>query len=192
MQYFEIAFCGEILPDAELQHVKAAITGLFKADEALLARLFSGQRVVIKQRLDAQATAKYQAAFQRAGAVLEVRKLSAPSNDSAALSEAVAAKSTETQQEPSAPSAASATVTAMLQVTPRDEYMAAFSDVQAPDFGLAPLGDDLQPAPAEKLAPELDLSAMSLAPAGSDMGQLPGAQAVPVPDISHIKLVDED
>lgn len=192
MQYFEIAFCGEILPGAELEQVKAAITGLFKADEALLARLFSGQRMVIKQHLDAQAAAKYQAAFQRAGAVLEVRELSAPRDDSAALSEAVAAESAETQQEPPAPSAASTTVTAMLQVKPRDEYMAAFSDVQAPDFGLAPLGDDLQPAPAEKLAPELDLSAMSLAPAGSDMGQLPGAQAVSVPDISHIKLVDED
>jgi len=80
----------------------------------------------------------------------------------------------------------------MLQVAPRDEYMAAFIDVQAPDFGIAPLGDDLQPTPMQKPAPELDLSGISLAPAGSDMGQLPGAQALPVPDISHIKLADED
>lgn len=191
MQYFEIAFCGEILPGAELNQVKTAIASLFKADEALLARLFSGQRMIIKQRLDAEATAKYQTAFQRAGAVLEVQDLSAPVDDSSAVSDAVTSEPAETQQEPSAQSTAPA-ATAMLQVTPRDEYMAAFIDVQAPDFGIAPLGDDLQPKSIEKPAPELDLSGITLAPAGSDMGQLPGAQAVPVPDISHIKLADED
>ncbi|QEY58514.1 hypothetical protein FXF61_04750 [Pseudomonas sp. C27(2019)] len=191
MQYFEIAFCGEILPGAELNQVKMAIAGLFKADEALLARLFSGQRMIIKQRLDAQAAAKYQTAFQRAGAVLEVREINEPKDDSSAVNAAVTAESAEPQQEPTAQSAAPA-ATAMLQVAPRDEYMAAFIDVQAPDFGIAPLGDDLQPTPMQKPAPELDLSGISLAPAGSDMGQLPGAQALPVPDISHIKLADED
>ena len=47
MQQFEIAFSGEILPGAQLEQVKAAIARLFQADDALLARLFSGQRVVI-------------------------------------------------------------------------------------------------------------------------------------------------
>lgn len=191
MQYFEIAFCGEILPGAEIEQVKATVAGLFKADDALLARLFSGQRMVIKQRLDAQATAKYQAAFQRAGAVLEVRDLSAPIEDSSALSGAVAAEPAEAQQDLSAQAVVTA-ATAMLQVAPRDEYMAAFSDVQAPDFGIAPVGDDLQPTPVEKPAPELDLSGISLAPVGSDMGQLTRAQAIPVPDISHIKLADKE
>lgn len=78
MQQFEIAFSGQIAPGAELSQVKAAIARLFKADEALLARLFSGQRMIIKQSVDAAAAAKYQSAFQRAGAVLEVRDLSAP------------------------------------------------------------------------------------------------------------------
>ena len=36
-----------------------------------------------------------------------------------------------------------------LKVTPRDEYMAAFSDVEAPDFGIAPVGVDLQDARPE-------------------------------------------
>jgi hypothetical protein len=193
MQYFEIAFCGEIVPGAEIEQVKAAVAGLFKADDALLARLFSGQRIVIKQRLDAQATAKYQAAFQRAGAVLEIRDLSTPIiEDSSADTDTVAVESTEAQQELAAQSATPATTRAMLQVAPRDEYMAAFRDVQAPDFGIAPLGDDLQPAPVEKPAPELDLSGMTLAPVGSDMGQLPNAQAIPVPDTSHLKLADKE
>ena len=188
MQQFEIAFSGEILPGADPEQVKAAIARLFQADAVLLARLFSGQRVVIKQSVDATAAAKYQAAFQRAGAALEVRDLTSlieeiipglPVEDAA--SDAYLAP----------PSAAADSSKKMLQVAPRDEYMAAFRDVQAPDFGIAPLGDDLQPAPAEKPAPDLDLSGMSIAPVGSDMGQLPGAAAIVAPDVSHIKLTDE-
>ena len=75
MQQFEIAFSGQIAPGAELSQVKAAIARLFKADDALLARLFSGQRVIIKQSVDSAAAKKYQTAFQHAGAVLEVRDL---------------------------------------------------------------------------------------------------------------------
>lgn len=180
MQQFEIAFSGEILPSAQLEQVKVAIAHLFKADEALLARLFSGQRMVIKQRLDAEATAKYQTAFTRAGALLEVRD----------LTEAAPA-----QQQPAAqPVARQAPQTAAvnsLEVAPRDEYMAAFAHVQAPDFGIAPVGEDLQPTPAEVPAPDLDLSGMALAPVGSDMGQLPGAEPITPPDTSHLKVLHE-
>ena len=72
-----------------------------------------------------------------------------------------------------------------LKVTPRDEYMAAFSDVEAPDFGIAPVGVDLQDARPEPEAPRVDLSQFSLAPVGSDMGEMPRAVDGPKPDISH-------
>lgn len=190
MQQFEIAFSGEIAPGAQLEQVKAAIARLFQADDALLARLFSGQRMVIKQSIDSDAAAKYQAAFQRAGAVLEVRDLTAPD-----IEEITPGLPVENPAS-SAPQGATSTPVdtgkpAMLKVAPRDEYMAAFIGVEAPDFGIAPLGDDLQPTPAEKPAPDLDLSAMSLAPVGSDMGQLPGADMALAPDVSHLKLADQ-
>lgn len=189
MQQFEIAFSGQILPGAELSQVKVAIAGLFKANDALLARLFSGQRVVIKQSVDAAAAAKYQAAFQRAGALIEVRDLYAQPIEE--IIPGLPAEESTVEPEPAsvAPNVVTAK-TAMLQIAPRDEYMAAFSDVQAPDFGMAPLGDDLQPASAETPAPNLDLSGITLAPAGSDMGQLPSAPGIEVPDTSHIKLQD--
>ena len=87
-----------------------------------------------------------------------------------------------------ATSQAAAPPVGKLSVTPRDEYMAAFVDVQAPDFGIAPLGDDLQDTPAQVAAPALDLSQFSLAPAGSDMGQTKAEPAAPAPDTSHLKL----
>lgn len=186
MQQFEIAFSGEILPGAQLEQVKAAIARLFQADDALLARLFSGQRVVIKHSVDAAAAGKYQAAFQRAGARLDVRALNAE-----LIEEITPGLPVEESAAKPAAHVASSSATTMLHVAPRDEYMAAFSNVQAPDFGMAPLGDDLQPTPAEKPAPDLDLSGISIAPVGSDMGQLPGAAPIVAPDISHLKLVDE-
>jgi hypothetical protein len=66
--------------------------------------------------------------------------------------------------------------------------MAAFMDVDAPDFGIAPVGADLQDAKAEPVAPKVDLSQFSLAPVGSDMGQAKAVPAGPPPDISHLKL----
>jgi hypothetical protein len=66
--------------------------------------------------------------------------------------------------------------------------MAAFAEVDAPDFGIAPLGDDLQDDKPEPQAPPLDLSQFSLAPAGSDMGQARAEPEAEVPDISHLKL----
>ena len=77
-----------------------------------------------------------------------------------------------------------------LQVVPRDEYMAAFADVDAPDFGIAPVGVDLQDAKPEALAPAVDLSQFSLAPAGSDMGQAKATPAGPPPDTSYLSLQD--
>lgn len=182
MQEFEIAFSGGILPNAQLDQVKIAIARMFQADETLLARLFSGQRVVIKQRVDAATAAKYQAAFQRAGALIEVRDLQA------AVVEEITPGLPEESTAAAQPTAQAAT--AKLQVAPRDEYMAAFVNVEAPDFGIAPLGDDLQPTPVAPKAPDLDLSGLSLAPVGSDMGQLPGAAAIVPPDTSHLKLLD--
>jgi len=188
MQEYEIAFSGQIAAGAELSQVKAAIARLFKADDALLARLFSGRRVIIKQAVDADTANTYQVAFQRAGALLEVR----PLHEGAV--EEISLGLPEEQGRPAAGPAeptAVDTPRSMLQVAPRDEYMAAFSDVQAPDFGVAPLGADLQPKRTAAAAPELDLSALSLAPVGSDLGQLAKDDAIEVPDISHIKLQDE-
>jgi hypothetical protein len=185
MQQFEIAFSGQIHPGAELEQVKADIARLFQADAALLERLFSGQRVVLKKGLDAAGVAKYHAAFQHVGAVLQVRDLYAEPEEE--IIPGLPAEESS-QSTPTLPYAAGY---ALLQVTPRDEYMAAFRNVQAPDFGIAPLGDDLQTTPEEVAAPDMDLSAFSLAPVGSEMGQLARPAPVALPDTSHLKLLDK-
>lgn len=178
MSRYEIVFSGQTLPGADLETVKANLAKLFQADAQRIALLFSGRRLVLKNNLDAAAADKYRTALERAGASIEVV-------DMDALVEEI-----ELAPPPAPADEVAAAAPGRLKVAPRDEYMAAFADVEAPDFGLAPVGSDLQDAKAEPHAPQVDLSQFSLAPTGSDMGQAKPAPAAPAPDTSHLKLAD--
>lgn len=185
MSLYEIAFAGQVVPGASPDQVKENLARLFQADAQRIALLFSGRRIVIKSNLDAAGAEKYRATMERAGALAIVQPLQVEevtlAPPPAAQPVAAPAPATPAQAAP-ARSATSA------KVIPRDEYMAAFSDVEAPDFGIAPVGADLQDARPEAQAPQVDLSQFSLAPVGSDMGQAKAAPAGPPPDTSHIKL----
>lgn len=183
MSSYEITFSGELAPGAKLEHVEANLARLFQADAQRIAMLFSGRRIVIKQDLDHASVEKYRQAMARAGAIAEVRampveveeiELALPREDAAP---AEAAVPPPTSHKP-------------LKVTPRDEYMAAFVDVEAPDFGVAPVGADLQDARPSVQPPPVDLSQFSLAPVGSDLTQRRRADDAPVPDTSHLKILD--
>lgn len=180
MACYEIAFSGQLVPGAQLELVKANLAKLFQADEQRLALLFSGRRIVIKSNLDAAGAEKYRSTLERAGALVEVVEL-APEVEEIELApppaDPVAGADTSVEA-----------VVGRLQVVPRDEYMAAFAEVDAPDFGIAPLGADVQDDKPAPVAPALDLSQFSLAPVGSDMGEAKKAPAGPPPDISHLKL----
>jgi hypothetical protein len=143
--------------------------------------------MVIKTGLDEAGAEKYRVTLERAGAVAEVRVLDVE------VEEVELAPPPQPQSQQPAVSAApvaapSTTPASAAKVVPRDEYMAAFADVQAPDFGIAPVGVDLQDEKPETPAPVVDLSQFSLAPAGSDMGEIPRKLDGPLPDISHLKL----
>lgn len=178
MARYEIAFSAELVPGAQIEAVKTNLAKLFQADAARVDALFSGRRIVIKQNLDAAGAEKYRSTLARAGAVVAVALMDEGEIEEIELAPPPPA-------DPAPPAAQRS-----LQVTPRDEYMAAFADVQAPDFGIAPLGDDLQDATAAPAAPAVDLTQFSLAPVGSDMGELARAPAGPAPDTSHLKLLE--
>ncbi len=166
MNLYEIVFSGESVPGAPLDQVRNNLARLFQADAQRIELLFSGRRLVLKSNLDAAAAEKYRATIERAGALVTVVEM--------------AVEEIEMVAAPEAPGRA--------QVAPRDAYMAAFSAVEAPDFGIAEVGSDVQDPKPEPVVVALDLSAFSVAPAGADMGQLPAAPVVAVPDISHLRL----
>lgn len=169
MSLFEIVFSGEVLPGFASEQVKSNLARLFQADESRVATLFSGRRLVLKSNLDAGAAEKYRATLERAGAVAQVSAMLAEPDDI----QMTAVASTPARR---------------LQVAPRDAYMAAFTQVDAPDYGIAAEGAELQDRPPASPVPKLDLSQFSVAPAGADMGQVKKAAAPPAPDTSHLKL----
>ncbi len=73
---YEVSFSGHIQEGAELDAVKARIAKMFKANEATVAKLFSGKRMVIKKNLSAEAADKYSMAFTKAGAICELTLMS--------------------------------------------------------------------------------------------------------------------
>ncbi|MDH2199156.1 hypothetical protein [Ectopseudomonas oleovorans] len=183
MSRYEIAFSGQLVPGAQPELVKANLAKLFQADAQRIAQLFSGRRIVIKNNLDAAGAEKYRATLERAGARVEVV-------DMDVLIEEVELAPPPPVEPPPAVVTAPAARAGRLQIAPRDEYMAAFSDVDAPDFGIAPVGSDLQDARPDVAAPAVDLSQFTLAPVGSDMGQATSSTPAAAPDTSHLKLLD--
>lgn len=175
MSRYQIVFSGQLVHGASSEQVQVNLARLFRADAARIAALFSGRRVLLKSNLDAGEAEKYRATLERAGARVDILPVKeevqlAPAQEIGSLADRL-----ESVRKP-------------LVVAPRDSYMAAFTEVEVPDFGIAPVGADLQELRPEAVAPRLDLSGLSLAPVGSDIGQVSTRPTGPLPDISHLCL----
>lgn len=184
MPLFEIAFHGQVRPGVTTEQAKARIGQLFQVGDDQLQVLFSGRRVVIKQGLDEVAAEKYRQAIERAGALCSIDPMGLVM---AAAESAAPAQAPEAA--PAAPAAPSAPAKGT-PVAPRDAYMAAFSEVDAPDFGIAPTGSDLQDEYRDFTPLPIDLSALSLAPPGADLEELKRDVDAVVPNTDHLTLKD--
>lgn len=161
---FEVVFQGGIAAGANPDEVKAKIGLLFKVNDAQLARLFSGQRVVIKSNLDEATAAKYRMAIEKTGALCEVVAMAAFSP-------------TATSQIPPNTSAAGAPTTSVSSATPSQTVsrvspsVPPSSTATPADFSVAPvgveLGDNKPFVPAN-----INVEHLSTAPVGADLEQL--------------------
>lgn len=179
MAVFEVVFHGKVRPGVDMAQTRARIGQLFQVNDRQLDVLFSGRRIVIKQGLDEAAAEKYRQAIERAGALCEVLPVGIQQN---------APATPPTTQ----PSAVPNEPVSERGPAPRDEFMAAFVNVEAPNLPLAELGADMQDRYPDYVPLEVDLSAFSLAPVGSDLEQLPSEPPPAAPNISHLRIVDED
>ncbi|WP_447649414.1 hypothetical protein [Pseudomonas abietaniphila] len=200
MKLYEIVFSGRLVPGAQLDRVQANLAKLFQADAQRIALLFSGRRLVLKNNLDQSAAEKYRSTLERAGAQVDVVEMAGqvkaepePQPEPEVEEVELAPPPDEptwTRRAPqnSTPAGSRRSTDKTSKLEPRDVYMAAFVDVEAPDFTISELGKDVQDPKAPPVAPRLDLSGLSLAPAGSDMGEAKSQEHVLVPDTSHLKL----
>jgi len=180
-QLYEVAFSGQISEGADLDDVKAKVAKMFNADEAKLALLFSGKRIVIKKNIDQATAAKYQSALGRAGAQSEI----SPPIATAAPAPAAAAKPASAVQIEAGDHGEVAPPPAT------DPLGITASEIEDLAVSVAPVGSEMQDEHQEVETPEFDLSEFDMAPVGSELN--PGAKKAdpPPPDTSGISMADE-
>lgn len=187
-QLFEVAFSGQISDGANPAEVKAKIGKMFNADEAKLAQLFSGKRVVVKKNLDQATAAKYRTAFTRAGAECEVKPMggAAPAKPKAPAAKAAAS--------PAAPAAAAQTGGQSasgddIPPPPQTDPLGITGDqIDDLSVSLAPVGSAMQDSYADPEEPQFDLTGFDIAPVGADLGSGKKAPDPPPPDTGGLTL----
>ncbi|MCP4769748.1 MAG: hypothetical protein GY875_26240 [Gammaproteobacteria bacterium] len=188
-QLFEVAFSGKISEGASADSVKAKLGKMFNADEAKLAQLFSGRRVVIKKNVDQATAGKYKTALNRAGAECEVAAMgggAAPAKPAAA---ALAADTTASAAEPAAQyeTKYDGEVEPPPQVDPLGITGDDIEDLAAT---IAPVGSELQDDYEEPEEPDIDVAGLEVAPVGSELDTAPKKPDPPPPDTTGITMAD--
>ena len=197
-QLFEVAFSGEIIEGASLEQVKAKVGAMFKADEAKLAHLFSGKRMVIKKNIDQATANKYKAALNKAGAVCEIKSLSEAPADKVPEAAAPASPPVEAKVETSAAQTIQPAQPATEAVSHGDIPAApqtaplgvTANDISDLAVNIAPVGSDMQDEIKEVAEPALDISGLDIAPVGSDLGEVKKGETPPPPDTSGLTLAE--
>lgn len=190
-QLFEVAFSGKINDDANLDEVKVKVGKMFKADDAKIAQLFSGKRVVIKKNIDQATAAKYKTALNRAGAECEVKPMGG--GDAAPASTAPAESAS------AAPAAAAAATSVAYESEydgdtappPQTDPLGITGDqIEDLSVSLAPVGSELQDEYEVVEAPQIDTADFDMAPVGSDLSDADNEPDPTPPSVPDLELVD--
>ncbi|MEM7561718.1 MAG: hypothetical protein AAF353_01580 [Pseudomonadota bacterium] len=189
-QLFEVAFSGKITEGADAEAVKAKVGKMFNADEAKIAQLFSGKRIIIKKNIDEATAAKYKTALTRAGADCEIRKMGGSANESDSATSAAAV--TAAKAPPPASTVSSEYETQYdgeVAPPPQTDPLGITGD-QIDDLSatLAPVGSELQSEYDNTEEPAFDLSGLDVAPVGSDLSSGPKKSDPPPPDTTGITM----
>jgi hypothetical protein len=188
-EHFDILFAGECLAGHDAAAVRSAVAKLFRADEATLDRLFSGQRQRIKRGVDRATALKYQQALQSAGAKAIVQR--AEGGDGGAQTSSSSAAGHEASPRPAAPTGTALSLGAAGEdlLSPAERAKPRASAPSTEHLSVAAAGDDLSqatptPAPAVRV-PDFDVAA-----AGSDLADATASPPPPPPDTSSIELTE--
>lgn len=150
--------------------------------------MFSGERVIIRNKLDSEAAAKYQAALTRQGIVVHIEPMAPRAGEPAPAAHPVA------RPQPSTGAVgAPATPAAALSIEPGERLAVAGERVDhllaASTLTLARPGETLG-QPRQPEAPSFEsVEQWSLAPAGERLIEPKARPATDLPDLSHLDLV---
>lgn len=192
---FQLVFKGECAPGTDRPTAQRNAQALFKASAEQLERMFSGNPVVIRNKLDQQQAEKYRAVLNKHGMVAYVQPM--PTSQPQAQPAPAHAPGTRARaaEKPAGPATGVQPRDAAPEVEPGDRLPVAGDKVDeilaGSGLGLDPVGVNLvQP---QEVEPPMfqNLQDWTLAPAGSDIGVERDLPPAMVPDVSHLSLTDE-
>lgn len=197
---FQLVFKGECAPGTDLNTARTNARALFKASLEQVDKMFSGQRVVIRNKLDDAQAEKYRQVLLKHGMVAHIEPMaSAPSMRSTPAPQpgpAAAAPLPDAPNSAGRPAVAKSAASEGVAVEPGDRLPVAGDKVDAilsgTGLSLDPVGVTLVEAEDVEAPMFEHLDDWTVAPAGSDIGVERDLPPPPVPDTSHLSLADDD
>jgi hypothetical protein len=192
---FQLVFKGECVPGTDLEAARNNARTLFKASLEQVDRMFSGQPVVIRNKLEEVQAEKYRAVLKKHGMVAYVQPM-ADARPAASPQPKPESPAGQASEQPAAPAPAPEKKGSVPQTEPGDRLPVAGEKVDdilsGSGLSLDPVGVTL--AEQSEVEPPMfqHLDEWSLAPAGSDLGVERNLPPPVVPDVSHLSLADDD
>ena len=207
---FQLVFRGECAEGTDEQTARQNARALFKATVEQVDKMFSGQPVVIRNRLEEDQAEKYRAVLRKHGMIAYVQPMGGaapearkPEAGTVPASPAKPAQAPAAAPEPRAESPQANASTGPQapagkapEVEPGDRLPVAGEKVDSILAGsgltLDPVGVTLEEHREVEAPMFQHLDDWSLAPPGSDLGVKRETPPPVVPDVSHLSLADDD
>lgn len=192
---FQLVFRGECVPGTDVETARNNARTLFKASVEQLDRMFSGQPVVIRNKLEQVQAEKYQAVLRKHGMLAHIQPMAGAAQAAAPAPKPAQAPQEAEAEAPSAPPKPAPEGRAPA-TEPGDRLPVAGEKVDAILAGsgltLDPVGVTLMEHEDPEAPMFEHLDDWSLAPPGSDLGVKRDLPPPVVPDVSHLSLADDD
>jgi hypothetical protein len=184
---YELAFYGKLVEGSSLQETKEQVAQLFKTGVDQIERMFTGNRVVIRNKLDQETAKKYLAALKKRGAICQIEEMG-QAGIAVNFETTSNVAPTPTPTPTSALDKKSATKGAMSLTGLPIVGDKVDEILRASHFDLAPVGARIEAEKKPQVVEHHALDDVSLAPVGSELVERKEPLPVSIPDTSHIEL----
>jgi len=194
---YEVVFYGALAEGFTKQQTQEHVAQLFKTTVDQVERMFTGSRVVIRNKLDQETALKYIVAMQKRGAECQVEAMGDPgvkvTFDSVPITPQEPAQAAH-KPAPTQPNAAETKTSPVPQAREKNQDGLPVAGekvneiLSSTNFSLDATGVRLSDDVIEEKIDLPNLDNLSIAPVGSDLVNKKEELPVALPDISHLSV----